>query len=113
MGKLSEFFALQDYLRRGFDFQHHRLRTPFGEADLILRDPDKTVTIVEVKTVTSFLYWETRVTSAQERRLERICAWFYEMQSHNCRYGKMRYPRLIYAFANPFSGGLHEFEGEG
>lgn len=49
-GKKGEAAAAQLYLRQGCELLAHNLRTRMGELDLVLREPDGTIVICEVKT---------------------------------------------------------------
>jgi putative endonuclease len=69
---------LQEYRRKNYRLLHQRLKTPFAEVDLVLRSPRGELTLVEVKSVTSFDFLHVRLTGRQKFRLRRALIWSLE-----------------------------------
>ena len=71
--------AACDYLQfNGYHILARNFRVPFGEIDIIARDPDGTLVIVEVKTLarTSSIHPEDNLTRSKFTKLSRV-ALFY------------------------------------
>lgn len=73
-GEASEIAAERYFEKEGYQRIARRLKTPFGEADLILRAPRHLV-LVEVKSLSARSQIETRVSRGQRQRLFRIRDW--------------------------------------
>ena len=107
LGKKGE-KLVEDYLKKqGCEILSRNFRTPFGEADLIVRDGDEIV-FVEVKTRTNEAYGAPREAVGQQkrRRYMQIAKfyWKWDKEEPNARfdvaevYGDGRIEYIKYAF---------------
>ncbi|PWU15374.1 MAG: hypothetical protein C5B49_11835 [Bdellovibrio sp.] len=76
-----ENWVAESYARQGFEPLGHRLKTPFGELDLLMRSPDGTLTGFEVKTKTADL--ADRISRRQLKKLERIFTWMLQQNENS------------------------------
>jgi Holliday junction resolvase-like predicted endonuclease len=53
----------------------HRLRTPFGEVDLLTIDENKNISIIEVKSIPESSWIFDRLSQTQIKRLKRCHDW--------------------------------------
>lgn len=93
IGKIGEDLACKYLVDKGYRMVQRNYAKPWGEIDVIVRSPDKTLVFVEVKTLTelgqpgqknvdnsannpAILKPEDNVTSAKLKRLYRTCELF-------------------------------------
>jgi putative endonuclease len=69
--EVSRFFE-----KSGYKLLAHRLKTPFGEIDLVMISPEKTLKLLEVKSARNEEFISNRVGRIQKQRLSRIHAYF-------------------------------------
>jgi Holliday junction resolvase-like predicted endonuclease len=81
-GWQCEEIALGIYQSRGYELLRRRWKTPFAELDLFLKSPEGTWVIVEVKSLPSTDYVESRLGRKQKMRLKRAFLWLTEKQGH-------------------------------
>ncbi len=67
----AENLVVQDLKNRNCEILEQRLRTPFAEVDLIVRNKKKQIVLVEVKTLSRWDWIESRITQKQISRLKR------------------------------------------
>lgn len=69
---------IKDLLKKNFKLLFWRLKTPFAEVDLIFRDLEGRLCVVEVKTSLHEPFAEHRVSFKQRARLSRARAFIEE-----------------------------------
>ena len=79
-GLFCEELVVRDYLKRGYRCVRRRWKSPFAEIDLLLKSPDQTWLLVEVKSVPSLEYLHVRIAENQKRRLQRALQYCLEKQ---------------------------------
>lgn len=83
-GLLAELWVAFRYLRAGYRIQGFRYKTPFYEIDLLFFHPLKNeLVLVEVKTLISEKYLVPRVSSVQQKRLQRAVVFLAEKHQIN------------------------------
>lgn len=75
LGYQSELFVEKYFYKKGYRLIAHRLRTPFGELDILLQDVSRTWHMVEVKSVKNLEWIEGRISFSQKKRLLNIHQW--------------------------------------
>ncbi|MFN8848012.1 MAG: YraN family protein [Bdellovibrionales bacterium] len=63
----------------------HRVRTPYGELDLVLIDENQNISIIEVKSIPELGWTFDRLSSAQLRRLIRCHEWILVRTSRSAK----------------------------
>lgn len=81
-GEKCEAFALQFYLRLGFQLKAQRLKTKYAEIDLVFVSPQKHLILVEVKSKTRAGFEAFRVSKNQKDRLRRAHEHFSSKWPH-------------------------------
>ena len=79
-GHIGEAIAAKYYQQRGWLLLNHNYRTRMGEIDLILREPDGTLVLCEVKTRSPdpLATPAAAVTPAKQRRLIRTAEYYLQ-----------------------------------
>ena len=79
-GRTGEAVAARSYQKQGCELLEHNYRTRMGEIDLILREPDGTLVLCEVKTRSPdpLASAASAVTSAKQRRLIRTAQYYLQ-----------------------------------
>ena len=79
-GRTGEAVAARYYQKQGCELVAHNYRTQMGEIDLILREPDGTLVLCEVKTRSPdpLAAPAAAVTSAKQRRLIRTAEYYIQ-----------------------------------
>ena len=73
-GLEAEQFVLEDLNKRNCAIIGERLRTPFAEVDILFRSAKGKVVLLEVKTLSKWVWLETRITKSQKTRLKRAAS---------------------------------------
>ena len=55
LGKTGENVACEYLVQKGFQIIERNARKPWGEIDIVAKDPDKTLVFVEVKTMREYI----------------------------------------------------------
>ena len=79
-GRTGEAVAARSYQKQGCELLEHNYRTRMGEIDLILREPDGTLVLCEVKTRSPdpLASAASAVTPAKQRRLIRTARYYLQ-----------------------------------
>jgi len=93
LGTLGEAAAEQWYEARGYVVADRNWRCSDGEIDLVVRSPEATVVICEVKTRSSTAFGTPfdAVTAAKQRRLRRLAACWLASRAAGTGYAQVRF----------------------
>lgn len=78
IGKLGEDLACRYLIKKGYKVLERNYRKPWGELDIIVVDPDKTIVFVEVKTIRGndvdnlLISPENQLTSVKLSKLQKM-----------------------------------------
>ncbi|RME15005.1 MAG: hypothetical protein D6797_07570 [Bdellovibrio sp.] len=73
------------FIGQGYQFMGHRIKTPYGEVDLIFVSPQKDLVFVEVKSIgTEKDFSNFVLRQSQRQRLKNVLAYYFE-QGLCCR----------------------------
>lgn len=67
IGKFGEDFACEYLIEKGYKIIERNFRKPYGEIDIIVMAPDKTLVFIEVKTVRGVKRETNETISAEEQ----------------------------------------------
>ncbi|MEK7658144.1 MAG: YraN family protein [Patescibacteria group bacterium] len=67
IGKFGEDFACEYLVEKGYKIIERNFRKPYGELDIIIMAPDKTLVFIEVKTVRGVKQQTSDTISAEEQ----------------------------------------------
>jgi putative endonuclease len=84
-GIWAEDIAKKYYLDLGLQWVTSRYKTPFAEVDLIFKDQNKILVLIEVKSLINQDYLGTRLGLNQKKRLGRAIQYFSE-KGNLCRF---------------------------
>lgn len=80
LGKLGENLACEYLVEKGYKIVERNFRETWGELDIIVKSPDKTLVFIEVKTMRPYkklgLNPEDQLTTAKKKKLQKT-ALFY------------------------------------
>ncbi len=74
-GLTCELLVKRECEKRGLRVLFHRHRTPFGEVDLIARDPNGRIRLIEVKSLSQQDWSTFRISYRQQRRLRNVLSY--------------------------------------
>ena len=84
-GLWAEAKAKAYYQKQNYKFLISRWQSPFAEVDLVFRDPEGVIVLIEVKSLTRNDYLMTRLTLKQRQRLSRVVRMLNE-RGRPCRF---------------------------
>lgn len=78
-GLESENLVIQHYASKGYRLIQQRVKTVFAEVDLIFQGKKGNLILVEVKSLSSWDFFQHRISEKQKKRLSRALQYY---QSH-------------------------------
>ncbi len=74
-GLETEIKVLKDLEIKNCNIIGHRIKTPFAEVDILFRSSKGALVLLEVKSLSKWVWLESRVTKKQSDRLKRAAAY--------------------------------------
>ena len=75
-GLKTELKVIKDLKLKNCEILGHRIKTPFAEVDVLFRSSKSKVILLEVKSLSKWVWIESRLTKKQSERLKRAAIYF-------------------------------------
>ncbi len=76
VGLHTELQVIQNLIQKKATIIYHRAQTPFAEIDILFRSAKGRLVLLEVKTLSNWIWIETRLTKKQTVRLKKAALYF-------------------------------------